>query len=217
MFRLIIAFAACALIGKSLCAQELVPPSILSSEELEGDGKTLREQTIDSLRTKYAPEDPNAEWCWHESQANIAAYFIQSPARYEIRMIRKERKGYGFKVQIFDGEKLTYEWESNSKEAFLFAGTTLIYTEHHTTIPGCTLIAIDLKKRKQIWTNSLTGLSKIGNRVWSGYHNQVALKLREEIVVVYGNELHGQYVETVDIETGKTVTNTIGKRHKNRF
>jgi hypothetical protein len=225
MLRLSIALVVFMVLGGNVCAQVLAGASSSVAEKSSGDEKTVRQQTLEGLLPKYAPEDPNVEWRWHESEANIAAYLVQSPARYEVRLVRKDRKGDydGLTVQVFDGDKLAHHWESDAAEAFVFSGTTLIYTEHRQTMPGCTLIAFDLKKQQEIWRKSLTGLSKIGGRSWSAYRNRVALSLQRKKVVVYGNELHGQYIEAVDLKTGETISNTVGDKNaddsieRNRF
>jgi ribosome biogenesis protein Nip4 len=217
MSRLSIALVVFMLLGGNVYAQELAGSSSFVAEKSSGDEKTDSKQTIEALTPKYAPEDPNAKWRWHESDASIATYFVRSPSRYEVRLSRNERSDGGVKVQIFEKGMLIHEWESNHAEAFVFSEETVVYTHHLDSFTGCTVCAFDLKTKKQIWKTSLTALSKLGERHWSQYGNKINVLRNGNELVVYGNEKHGQYIETINLKTGITVTNTVGPKDNHRF
>jgi hypothetical protein len=67
---------------------------------------------------------------------------------------------------------------------------------------GCSIIAYDLANRKELWKTRVQGIGPIAH---TAYDNQVALELVGDALKVLGNELAGQYVEFVDLKTGKTV------------
>ena len=128
-------------------------------------------------------------WRWDDRNASIATSFSRSPERYEVRLVRKNRKGSGFLVQVYGAEVLLHQWESNVNEAFTFSGTTLLYTEHLTGVPGCKLVAYDLAGKKQLWKTSLIGLGDRGPRFWSSYRNRINLLVANEEAIVYGLSL----------------------------
>ncbi len=47
----------------------------------------------------------------------------------------------------------------------------------------------------------------IGSTTHSDYSNRVNIETDGERLIVNGNEAHGQYVEHLDIKTGKTLAN----------
>jgi hypothetical protein len=81
---------------------------------------------------------------------------------------------------------------------------TLYYVQHHPISSGAALVSIDLKTGKQRFRTALKG---IGPQDHSKYRNQVWLEVKDDVVIVQGEESHGKYVELVDPKTGKTLAN----------
>jgi hypothetical protein len=47
----------------------------------------------------------------------------------------------------------------------------------------------------------------------SGYSNLINLSALEDVVVVHGKESYGNYVEIVDLKTGKTLAHRVYDEH----
>lgn len=90
--------------------------------------------------------------------------------------------------------------------ALLIVGQT-VYVAHYCAIAsGATLLALDLKTGQQRFATTLRGLGPIDH---SKYSNHIVLKEQDGFVVVFGNEAAGRYVEVVDPQTGKTLSNHV--------
>jgi len=79
----------------------------------------------------------------------------------------------------------------------------LVFSTHHAFSSGCTLIAIDLKTKKQRWKTRLKGVGPVGH---SEYRNRINLRAGPgAAVTVFGWESYGRYIEVVDLKSGKTL------------
>ena len=86
---------------------------------------------------------------------------------------------------------------------FSLNGDVLIYADFMPSRTGCSVVAFDLKKQKQLWKTNLKGLGDIAH---FRYANSVNLDIiNDDAVRVFGKESAGQYLEIVDRKTGKTV------------
>ena len=75
--------------------------------------------------------------------------------------------------------------------------------DFHPSSSGCAVLAFDLKTQKQLWKTTLKGLGPIAH---FRYANSVNLEIiNNNAVRIFGNESAGQYLEIVDLKTGKTV------------
>jgi hypothetical protein len=71
---------------------------------------------------------------------------------------------------------------------------------------GCTVIAYDMKAKKQLWKTDLKGLGPISH---TKYRNAVILEVKDDVIRVLGQESAGKYLEYVDLKSGKTVANRV--------
>jgi hypothetical protein len=67
---------------------------------------------------------------------------------------------------------------------------------------GCTVVAYDLKERKQLWECALRG---IGPTWHSKYWNHVNIEVDGDVILVFGAEANGRYIEYVDAKRGETI------------
>lgn len=66
------------------------------------------------------------------------------------------------------------------------------------------LVAFDLKRRKQLWRVNLKGVGPVAH---SKYRNRINLRAGPgQAVTVFGWESQGRYIEVVDLKNGKTLT-----------
>ena len=110
-------------------------------------------------------------------------------------------------IHIADDGKELYSWQGHYRSVFTSTGDVLIYAEFLPSRTGCTVVAYDLKKQKQLWKTPLKGLGDIAH---FRYSNAVNLEIvNNEAVRVFGKESAGQYLGFVDLKTGKTVVHRV--------
>ena len=162
-------------------------------------------------------EKKGDEWVWSPEQASIIYYLANKPKGFEVQLVSLSEWGPGgnnIQVRIIEGENTIHKWDTHDKEAFVFSGSTLVYSSHRPYWPGCKLVAWDLKNAKQLWATHLKAI-KVPNG--SQYSNQINLKIQDGEVTVYGNESRGQYIEKIDLESGKTTSHVLGSDENQRF
>jgi len=158
-----------------------------------------------------------SDWQWSEEKTSILFYFMNNPENYGVRLIRSGEHTGNWPVHVSVTDKTgvpIHHWATHSEGAFVFSGSTLVYSLHKPDSNGCTLVGYDLEKREQIWKTELEGAGAIDH---SKYRNQINLVVDDQQVTVFGSESLGQYIEKVDLQTGKTVSNVVGTGAGKKF
>ncbi len=88
----------------------------------------------------------------------------------------------------------------------LIHGDTVYVTRHSRISSGCAVTALDVGIGKRHWRTELKALGPIGH---SKYSNLVRLEVIGDQLVVFGLELFGHHVESLDLKTGKRRSNRI--------
>jgi hypothetical protein len=142
-------------------------------------------------------------WSWSAERASVGDSFLKFPNTYQVEMIRKKNKYGEITIRLVDDGKEIVAWEGHNRSVFSLNGDVLVYADFLSSRTGCSVVAYDLKKQKQLWKTGLKGLGPIPH---FGYSNSVNLEIiNNDAVRVFGNESAGQYLEIVDLKTGKTV------------
>lgn len=81
---------------------------------------------------------------------------------------------------------------------------TLYVAQFCSISTGTTLHAINIRSGALRWSKHLIGIGPVGH---SKYFNDVQLEIRRGMVVVYGNEASGKYVEARDLSSGRLLMN----------
>jgi hypothetical protein len=83
----------------------------------------------------------------------------------------------------------------------------LYYADYSPIASGCTLVAFDLRNKKQLWRTTLKGLGSVAH---SEYLNRITLEtVNGEAVKITGSETAGRYVEFVEMKSGETIGHKI--------
>jgi hypothetical protein len=142
-------------------------------------------------------------WKFSPEQASVTDSFLKFSRDYQVELIRPKNKFGEIIIRIVDDGKELCSWEGHYRSVFTLSGDVLVYAEFFPSRTGCTVVAYDLKKQKQLWKTPLKGLGDIAH---FRYSNAVNLEIvNSEAVRVFGKESAGQYVEFVDLKTSKTV------------
>jgi hypothetical protein len=140
-------------------------------------------------------------WSWSTERASVGDSFLKFPNTYQVELIRKKNKYGEITIRLVDDGKELVAWEGHYRSVFSLSGDVLVYADFHPSSSGCSVVAYDLKNRKQLWKTRLQGLGPIAH---FRYANSVNLEIiNNDAVRVFGNESAGQYLEIVDLKTGK--------------
>jgi hypothetical protein len=142
-------------------------------------------------------------WTWAAERASVSDSFLKFPNTYQVELIRKKDKIGVVTIRLLDDGKEVFGCVGHYGSVFALSGDVLAYADFGPGRSGCSVIAYDLKQKKQLWKTDLKGLGSIPH---SRYANSVNLEFIDNATVrVFGNESAGQYLEIVDLKTGKTV------------
>jgi hypothetical protein len=141
-------------------------------------------------------------WIWHEEEATIDGSIKNNSSPYTIEANRLEDHFGSVELVIKREGKLIHTVKCHNETPFVITGDRLIYAEHSMISDGCTLVVFSLSGAKELWRTPLKALGEIPH---SKYRNQVALKVTGNLAIVTGKESAGNYLEIVDLQTGKTV------------
>ena len=151
----------------------------------------------------YQKTADSTPWTWATERASVGDSFLKFPNTYQMELIRKKNKYGEITIRLVDDGKELVAWEGHQHSVFTSSGNVLIYADFGHSRTGCSVVAYDLKNRKQLWKANFKGLGSIDH---FEYSNSVNLDIiNNGAVRVFGNESAGQYLEIVDLKTGKTV------------
>jgi hypothetical protein len=172
-----------------------------SAHDKSSDDKSSDESSLPLQQKADA-----TEWSWIVDGDNLLHCVARELKGYEVRVIRRENTQdiveEPFIVQIFDNDEEVHSFRAHSNTVFTQIGDVIFVAKFSPFATGCTVVAHDLKRRKQLWECKLRGNPPPGH---SKYHNRVIILSSGGAVIVYGKESNGRYIEYVDAETGKTV------------
>jgi hypothetical protein len=151
----------------------------------------------------YQKTADSTPWTWTAERASVSDSFLRLPNTYQVELIRPKDKLGVVTIRLVDDGKEVLAWAGHHGSVFALSGDVLVYADFGRGRTGCSVIAFDLKQKKQLWKTDLKGLGPIAH---SRYANAVTLEFIDNATVrVFGNESAGKYLEIVDINTGKTV------------
>ena len=148
-------------------------------------------------------------WTWTAERASVSDSFLRFPSTYQVELIRKKNKYGEITIRLLDDGKELVSWEGHYRSVFSLQGDVLVYAAFHPSSTGCAVVAYELKNKKQLWKTDLKGLGPIDH---FRYSNSVNLEIiNNDAVRVFGNESAGQYLEIVNLKTGKMVGHRVYK------
>lgn len=167
------------------------------------------------IPTSFIPvlaDDKTPQWRWEASQSSLLwcvyhqiTYSRDPKLTCEITSPNTGNPLQHFKVRILSSGEELCAFDAHPLTVFIRKEHMLYVADFHYISTGCSIIAFDLKQRKQLWKTNLKGLELKGN---DKYSNAVNLQYEKDQLIVYGKESAGRYIETLDPATGKTLSNT---------
>ncbi len=168
--------------------------------------------SADEKAVEYQRLTDAAEWKWTRAQESLLWCIQNNFNRPQVPQVtcqinwpHKSNSINEFQIHILNNnnEELC-SFDAHPNTVFIRKNNMLYVTDFHYMSSGCSVIAFDLKQRKQLWTTRLQGLGPIAH---SKYSNYVNIAIEKELVIIYGKESSGRYIELLDPQTGKTVGN----------
>jgi len=153
---------------------------------------------------KLADETP---WKWEPAKASLAYCVAHVLPNYQVEIIRPPSKTFlpdhRLKIRILDNGREVYSCGAHWRTVFTQVGQERLFVaQFGTTFDGCTIVAVDLKKGKELWHSRLKATSP---RMYSKFSNRVTIETDRKVLTVHGHESFGDYLEFVDVESGKTL------------
>jgi hypothetical protein len=156
-----------------------------------------------------APEDKDyqkiadkEEWSWVPERASARDSAKNFKGDFQVEVVEKDVSGFkSLNVKFVKGDDLVFTIEGHKETVFAGRDNIIYYADFSQAASGCSVIAYDLKAKKQLWKTTLKGLGPIAH---TRYRNQVTLDIKDDAVHVLGNEAAGKYVEYLDLKNGKT-------------
>jgi hypothetical protein len=147
------------------------------------------------------------EWKWTPERARARDSAKNFKGDFQAEAVEKNAEGFKSTiVKFLKGDDVVFTVEGHEGTVFAGKDNVVYYAEYSLIASGCSVIAYDLKAKKQLWKTSLKGLGPIKH---TRYTNQVILDIKDDAVHVLGKEAAGTYVEYLDLKSGKTVGHRI--------
>jgi hypothetical protein len=158
-------------------------------------------------REDYEKKAKEAPWQWSEERASAPSAAKRLTGRYGADIERRDN--FNVVLRIVKDGAVVHFFDGHLGTVFAVRDDVLYYADFQPSGSGCAVVAYDLRKQKQLWKTHLKGLGGVDH---SKYHNAVNLDLERYSVCVRGKESAGNYIEFVDLRTGKTVGHKVYPR-----
>jgi hypothetical protein len=143
------------------------------------------------------------EWKWVPERASARDSAKNFKGDFQAEVDEKDTDGRkSATVKFAKGDDVVFTIDGHAETVFVGRDNIVYYADFSQISTGCSVIAYDLKVKKQLWKTGLKGLGPLAH---TRYWNQVTLDIKDDAVQVFGKEAFGKYVEYLDLKSGKTV------------
>jgi hypothetical protein len=139
-------------------------------------------------------------WLWTDVQATAIDCATSVYEPYNVRLETTPRGGLTLSI-VREGTTL-YSWRGHPYSVFAIRNGRLYYTIFSPLGTGGSVVAVDLTTGKQLWETPLKALGIISH---APSVIRMNLSVIDEVVIVYGCEGPGRYIEIKLLTTGETV------------
>ncbi len=145
-----------------------------------------------------------ADWRWSEEQTRLDYCVENNLHGYTIRTAPRKDAWVDEDIQIsvFNDNDEVYTFHGHKETVFVQIEDVLYVAAYCPISTGAEIVAFDLKARTQLWRCPLRGNPPDFH---SKYQHQIILEVEDGMIVAYGAEGHGRYIEYVDPKRGKSV------------
>lgn len=111
----------------------------------------------------------------------------------------------GINITVQKEGKALYSFTGHQFTVFTLFKEIFVYVDYDISLPGGRVIAVDLATGKKLWTAELEAAPPQRH---STYGNIINIEPRPGRVIIRGAETNGNYVEDLDLKTGKQLSHT---------
>jgi hypothetical protein len=154
-----------------------------------------------------SPNATDEPWDLTGTVSEFSVSLAGDTGGYLVRMIETGEAFEKYELVVADSagmEKFRQHILSWEHTPFFIRDGIIYYPQYRETANGCKWVAFDLVRGRELWTTRLFGIGFVSH---SEYTNQIYCKTVGQRIVVYGDEAAGQYVEILDMRTGRTIAN----------
>lgn len=179
---------------------------------VDGKGKGVTPASLRKMTADYQKIADRATFEWRKEAAGVAHSVKRIVSRDYTARIEPDPDRVGrIIVSVLKNKEVVFSIKTHEYFVFRLRGDVLYYADFWYASSGCTVVAYDLKAKRQLWRTRLKGLGLVEH---SAYHNGVTMDadgaltpwgIGRGVVVIHGREMSGDYIEFVDLKTGKTV------------
>jgi hypothetical protein len=158
---------------------------------------------VDDRCKKYV-----AEFRWPQEAPTLESSISAGKGDYEVshtpadplrRVIKFEKTGNV--ILQLKGHRFT---------VFRIVGDILYFADFYSIKNGCRVVSYNLQTGKKLWETELLGILWV---VHSCYSNRVNLEFEDGLLVVWGHEDGGDYVECLEAATGRILAHHIFRHY----
>jgi hypothetical protein len=167
-------------------------------------------QALFLAKERGCDSEDELKWQWSDEKASLTYSVKQHLQDSDVEVISGKEFYTPIKIRTNKDQQVLYSIDGHLRghQSIVFTRwkETLFLAEYCPIATGCEVVALDLKTGKTYWKSRLFGTGP--TPLWhSKYSNHINIETDGKRVIVYGNEDDGQYVEHLDINTGKTLGN----------
>lgn len=141
------------------------------------------------------------QWEWNDDQARFFYCVSQLPENYGVKLTTNDQRSV-FDLTLTQRERNVITWQGTEFSVFRVHGNDLLFADWNLGASGGEIVAVNLQDGSERWRTKLKGLGGIRH---SAYRNRIDFAVREDVVVIWGNESQGRYVEIKSLNTGETI------------
>jgi len=144
-------------------------------------------------------------WRWSNEKANLDWCIEKHLSDFDAEVMRSQEDGLLVNIRKKKDSKILYVIKEAHENTVFARWKDVLYIAEYSPIgPGCSVVAVDLTSGKELWRSYLEGNSP---KINLEYRNLVNIETDGELIIVFGNETHGRYIEYLDLRSGKTLAN----------
>jgi hypothetical protein len=143
-----------------------------------------------------------------EKEASVWYSLAECDSEYEVHVAYKRPTSVSLRFVRHGKERCALD--AHVYSVFVIRGNLLYFADFDPESEGCSLVAYDLSRGKELWEKELNAVP--GAVVSGPYHNRVNLKVGPSALVVTGRETPGDYVEAILWGVGERLAHKVFSR-----
>lgn len=168
--------------------------------------RELQEEDNLTHGTDYQEKIEKYDWSWDDQKVGPLNCAFRSNGDLRFRITTYPSTRHRLDIAVLRNDISVFNWQGHYASVFCVATDRMYFADWSTSTSGGKVVAVDLVSGQEIWRKPLKALGDIQH---SSYQTLFNIEVNENIVVVWGNESQGRYVEFKNSQTGETIGHKI--------